>query len=215
MHGLLFREFSQIASVSGRQSGGTGLGLVISKRLAELMGGKIGFTSKVGGGSTFWFTLPAHVPVPAGRPGGAGLGTQPAPASDPLPFADRHLRVLLAEDDPMNQKLMLHLLTKLSCQVDVAVNGSEATALCARNQYDLVFMDCLMPVMDGWEAARRIRRLQAGQPRVPIIATTASLMPEQRKRCQESGMDDILEKPIQNQVLKQIISKWASARPTA
>jgi len=209
LHGLLFQRFSQVGPGAARQNAGTGLGLAISKRLVELMGGEIGFVSEPGRGSTFWFTLPAETTVPATKTGRSvpAAGTPPE-ETVPLPADGHALHVLLVEDNLVNQELMVFLLGKLACSVDVAANGIEATHLFAQNTYDLIFMDCLMPEMDGWEATRQIRHLEDGQRRVPIIAITASLMREQRRRCLEAGMDGLLEKPVQFPVLQQVLRQW-------
>ncbi|HUC83571.1 MAG TPA: PAS domain S-box protein, partial [Candidatus Acidoferrales bacterium] len=214
MCGLLFDRFSQIDSAANRHLGGTGLGLAISKRLVELMHGKIGMDSEPGVGSTFWFTLPAEMRSTARKPAETLEMTAPESSCDApgitAPGAGQ-LRVLLAEDDANSQSLMVRLLRNLSCQVDTALTGMQATRMFAQHRYDLVFMDCFMPEMDGWEATRQIRRHEADQPRVPIIATTAGLMEEQRERCRQAGMDDILEKPIQSDALKQLLWKWTGA----
>jgi signal transduction histidine kinase/CheY-like chemotaxis protein len=203
----LFQVFSQADSSTTRKYGGTGLGLAICKRLVELMGGQIGIDSERGRGSTFWFILPAREAAKTadGRPSGDSepglLVSTPAPA--PV-----RLRILLAEDDPTNQKLAVYLLKRLSCEIDVAANGREAVALAASREYDLVFMDCQMPEMDGLEAAREIRRLESGKKRVPIVAFTASVTEGQRKKCLEAGMDDFIHKPIRCQTLENTLQKW-------
>lgn len=210
---LLFRKFSQVDSSTTRRFGGTGLGLAISKRLIELMGGEIGLQSEPGKGSTFWFILPTV----------GGLNPKAPAAPPPLPVAERfgagpspeprgepRFHVLLAEDDETNQRLAVQMLQHLGCRVDVASNGAEAAAMAAQLTYDAIFMDCMMPEMNGWEATRVIRRAEHGNRRVPIVAVTADVMPGQREKCLEAGMDDFVEKPIDFNALAQILTHRAT-----
>jgi CheY-like chemotaxis protein/nitrogen-specific signal transduction histidine kinase len=201
----LFQLFSQTDSSTTRRYGGTGLGLAISKKLVELMGGAIGLTSAAGRGATFWFTLPlAKRPV-------APLAKAVNPP-DSMTAPAFHCRVLLVEDEPTNQKLTLRLLQKLSCEVDIASNGREALALLARQRPDLIFMDCLMPEMDGFEATRAIRLAENGLDRVPIIALTASVFEGRREKCQAAGMDDFIEKPMKPNVLAEALVRWTAPK---
>ncbi len=209
---VLFQKFSQVDTTTTRRFGGTGLGLAISRKLVELMGGEIGVTSEAGHGSTFWFTMPAAGGSGAQR--GAVQHAAPAVVAstgtfeDPRPAQEGCFRVLVAEDDATNRKLAVHLLQKLSCQVDLAGNGAEAVAMAAQRRYDAIFMDCCMPEMDGWEATRQIRRAETGTRPVPIIAVTAGVVGDQREKCQAAGMDDFVAKPIANDALRRVLDKW-------
>jgi signal transduction histidine kinase/DNA-binding response OmpR family regulator len=350
----LFQEFGQADTSTTREFGGTGLGLVIAKRLIELMGGRIGFTSEPGKGSRFWFTLPAPADVvPAAAqalhssladmrvlivddleinrrllseqltswglahecaesgpnameqlhaarscgnpfdialldflmPGMDGLelgrriksdatlrstglimltsGSQRSAAPDflaagfsvfmlkpvvrPLLLLDAitkawyaisdsesakaervpaaHLttirttatmvnesrgviRVLVAEDNAVNQLLITRMLERMGCRVDIASNGLEAVAMAQALQYDIVLMDCSMPEMDGYQAAAEIRRIQQTSRRLPIVALTAHAMPEDRAKCMAAGMDDYLSKPVDREQVRQVLHRW-------
>jgi signal transduction histidine kinase/DNA-binding NarL/FixJ family response regulator len=189
--GRLFVAFQQLDGSLARKHGGTGLGLAISKRLTELMGGTIWAESSLGQGSTFHFTIAGEAaPAPPGLPG-------PRSSAD-RSLARRHpLRILLAEDHPVNQDVMLGLLGHLGYRADLAGTGQEVLAAAARQPYDLILMDVQMPEMDGLEATRHLRRqLPAGsQPR--ILAMTAHAMAGDRERCLAAGMDGYLSKPVQ------------------
>jgi signal transduction histidine kinase len=195
--GKLFHRFAQVDDEQTRQRGGTGLGLAISKQLIEMMGGQIGVESKTGGGSTFWFriSLPAAAaPVPA-----------PVSSETRVTRFDG-LRVLLAEDNLVNQKVASGLLRQMGCQVEIASNGLEAVAMARANEFGLVLMDCRMPEMDGLEATRQIRQF-AQQLRV--VALTANAMPEDRQACFEAGMNGFLAKPINRDALSEVLRESA------
>ena len=208
-HSRLFKTFSQLDASTTRRFGGTGLGLAISKRLIELLGGEIGVHGEDKKGTVSWFTLPINPP-----PAGAEPPHEPAPASEltgaPLEEAELlyPIRVLVAEDDPASRQLAAHLLRNFGCDVDVTANGTGATAMASRCDYDLIFMDCLMPEKDGWQATQEIRNGENGRRRVPIIALTASVIGGQAEKCRLAGMDDFLAKPIELPLLEQIIRKW-------
>jgi signal transduction histidine kinase/ActR/RegA family two-component response regulator len=202
--GKLFKSFSQADSSTTRKYGGTGLGLAISKRLAELMGGTMSAESAgPGQGSTFRFSIrapQAEAPQPA----------QAKPAIDPA-MAERHpLRILLAEDNLVNQKLALRVLAQMGYRADLAKNGVEAIEALERQPYDVVLMDVQMPEMDGLEASRRIveRWPQAGRPR--IVAMTANATQGDREACLAAGMDDYLTKPFR---VEQLVAALAKVTP--
>jgi CheY-like chemotaxis protein len=133
-----------------------------------------------------------------------------AAANEPPPdtAALAELRVLVAEDNPVNQKVATAMLTKLGCTVDIAANGREAVETLTENTYDIVFMDCQMPEMDGFEATREIRRREEQLGHVPIVAMTANAMQGDRERCLEAGMDDYLPKPINREALRELLGQW-------
>jgi signal transduction histidine kinase/HPt (histidine-containing phosphotransfer) domain-containing protein len=197
-HGLLFRSFSQADTSTARKYGGTGLGLAISARLVELMGGRIGIDSEVGRGSTFHFTATF----------GRSRGPKAArPAAGPPPVSRRPLRVLLADDNPINQQVATRMLEKAGHVAVVAGSGKEALAALERQPFDLVLMDVEMPEMSGFEATAVVREREKGTGRhVPIIAMTAHALKGDREKCLAAGMDGYVAKPIQAHELLRAIA---------
>ena len=205
----LFQPFTQADGSTTRRFGGTGLGLAISRMLAELMGGEIGVASCPGQGSTFWVVLPFG-PVPAGA---ALEVVEPAPAPAVPRGAGGAVRVLLVEDDPLNRYLAERFLAQCGCDVVVAENGREAVDRVAREAFAIVFMDCLMPVLDGYQATREIRALGAAGRRLPIVALTANAMGGDREKCLAAGMDDFVSKPVKRRDLQHAVTRWVAAAP--
>ncbi len=221
----LFQPFTQADSSTTRRFGGTGLGLAICKRLAGLLGGSIGVDSTPDRGSTFWLRIPYRL-APAGS--AVNAPGQPTPRrSSSLPaLADavqretprdnassRQERILVVEDNAVNQKLIHCLLRRLGySRVTTAGDGLKAVKAAEVSQFDIILMDCQMPVMDGYEAAGRIRALEKGGRRTHIIALTADVLGGVRERCLASGMDDYLPKPVRAGQLEQKIRKFSAGR---
>ena len=204
----IFESFEQADTSVTRRYGGTGLGLTLCKGLVELMHGQIGVKSTPGLGSSFWFTVLLN---PA-----KGEQTPAVSGSDPAPAALGGHRFLLVEDNEVNQMVAKGMLKLMGVEVEAAANGVEALVLMQRHSFDLVLMDIHMPEMNGYETTARIREREQGQARVPIIALTADVMPEDIQRCFDAGMDDYLTKPFELSALQAKVSHWLrNAEPDA
>lgn len=199
----LFQSFSQVHAETSQHYGGTGLGLAISKSLCEKMGGKIWVESEVGQGSTFSFTFVTE----EAQAQKIDETTNPFAAFKESMSLKSPLRILVVEDSQMNQMVLLGLLGKLGYHADVACNGQEALLQVEQQQYDLVFMDCHMPILDGFEATRQLITKFLGKERPRIIAITASTTQEEIERCLESGMDSFMSKPIEIPALVQVLQE--------
>lgn len=195
----VFEQFVQADASTTRKFGGTGLGLAISKQLTELMQGSIGVSSELGLGTTFSLRLPlqsAALPEPAS-----------VRASLSHPPSGRATRVLLVEDNLINQKVAVRFLKKLGCETEVVGDGAQALSALNRSAYDVVFMDCQMPVMDGFAATREIRRREGDGSHTRIVAMTANAMTGDRERCISAGMDDYLSKPLKLSLLRDTVRR--------
>ena len=207
MRDRILQPFIQADSSTTRRYGGTGLGLSISKRLIEHMGGTLHVESVPGMGSRFWFhlLLPAASRTPARvRP------AEPETAADEPQRFD--LSVLVAEDNPINQKVIRRMLERLGCRVHIACDGREAVEAFRSAPQDVVFMDIQMPEMDGLEATNRIRGLGEEGGSVPIIALTANARTEDRDACMQAGMDDFVTKPVHIAKLREVLGRWSQPR---
>jgi len=201
----LFIPFTQADSSTSRRFGGSGLGLAITKRIVEMMGGEIGFTSQPGMGSSFWFVVvlqPTAAPETASKESkGRKTGAWAVPQA--LTF-----RVLVAEDNPVNQLVVLEQLASLGFEAAAVSNGLEALAALEEKPYDLVLMDCQMPELDGYETTLRMRRREGERWQVPVIALTAHAMQGDREKCLVAGMNDYISKPFRVETLRQILQRW-------
>jgi len=202
----LFQPFVQADVSTTRRYGGSGLGLSIARRLAELMGGHIGVESALGAGSTFRLELPFEQLASEAEPPGELHAGRDAAQGGVM-----RARVLVAEDNPVNQIVATEMLKRLGCRADVVGNGREAVEALKKLPYDLVFLDCHMPEMDGFDACRAIRAAEPSGQRVPVIAMTASALKGDRERCLDAGMDDYLPKPVRLADLSSAIHQWLPA----
>ncbi len=217
----LFKAFSQADSSTTREFGGTGLGLAISSKLVELMKGQIGVDSAPGSGSLFWFEIP-YRPVQAAD---SCLEAKPnslaerkvvvSQNEDAISDALQNLRILLVDDNPTNRLIGSKMVRKVNEKMPTLANdGVEAIEALRSGSFDLVLMDCMMPVMDGYEASRAIRNGDAGEEAkdLVVIAVTANAMDGDREACVAAGMTDYLSKPIRLQELGEQLAKWAGRR---
>jgi CheY-like chemotaxis protein len=222
----LFHAFTQADGSATRRHGGTGLGLVISKQLVELMDGQIGLVSEPGKGSTFWFTVrlekvspeaQAEIPhrVPSAAPRRITAHRQPAPQPASrlaIQLASAATgRLLIVEDNIANQRVVLRQIEKLGYRADAVANGLEALEALARHPYALLLMDCQMPEMDGFAATAEIRRREGQARHTPIVALTANVMRGEREKCLAAGMDDYLAKPVKVEDLADALARWLTA----
>jgi CheY-like chemotaxis protein len=228
---IIFTHFTQADGSTKCKYAGTGLGLAISKQLAELLRGQIGVESKEGKGSNFWFTAvfekqdakPKSLNEVLGENG--GVKVQMVSQCDRISEGAvecsvaqaclsekgrRKIRILVAEDNPLNQKVTQAMLRKMGLQGHVVANGEEAVNALKTIPFDLVLMDCQMPEMDGFEATRCIRQdgSSALNPRIPIIAMTALAMQGDREKCIQAGMSDFIAKPVQKRELAVMLARW-------
>jgi two-component system, sensor histidine kinase and response regulator len=206
--GKLFRPFTQIDSSTARKSGGTGLGLAICKSFVEMMGGNINVYSEKNTGTTFTFTVTLKndmgnkILIPAKN--------SILECKEEINY-DSNLKILLVEDTKVNRLLFIKLLKMKGLSCDIAVDGQEAVRICADTCYDIIFMDCQMPVMDGYEATRQIRGAEGNGKHTVIVAMTAYAMNGDEEKCLEAGMDAYLKKPIIFEQVMEILKKYGKA----
>ncbi|MFT6432801.1 MAG: signal transduction histidine kinase/ActR/RegA family two-component response regulator [Candidatus Azotimanducaceae bacterium] len=209
MQKTAFEAFSQADESNSRRYQGSGLGLAVSQQLVNLMGGHIKVDSEMGEGSKFYFSL--ILPVsPKNEDNPIKFDSSVDSSKHELERMKAQLSVLLVEDNIINQKLAARLLEKMGCKVDIADDGVVAVKMFRRSPYDVVFMDCQMPNMDGFEATSKIREIESNNSHTPIIALTANSMPEDRARSFEVGMDEFLTKPILKDKLRNALEKWGT-----
>ena len=202
---LLFSAFQQADNSTTRKYGGTGLGLAITRKLAVLMGGDVGVRSQLGSGSTFWFTARLHKKHASVQQGADPA--QQAVTDTPLRQVFEGQRVLLAEDDPMNQEVARLILEDMGLAVDCAADGGAAAEMAASGQYALILMDVQMPRLNGLDATRLIRATPKGK-KVPIIAMTANAFGDNKARCLDAGMSDFIPKPVDPKALFETLLQW-------
>jgi PAS domain S-box-containing protein len=219
--GKLFLPFSQADASSTRKYGGTGLGLVICKKLIEMMKGEINVSSQKGVGSIFQFNIilnkQKETSPPRNNSTNANVVTEvelisditnPPKVTPVQDYSDCQIGILLVEDNEVNIKFFVKLLQKKGLSCDIAINGEEAVKAYEKKFYDIIFMDCQMPIMDGYEATRRIRNLEGNQRCTVIVALTAYAMKDDKEKCIASGMDDFMNKPINMEQFEQILQKY-------
>jgi signal transduction histidine kinase/ActR/RegA family two-component response regulator len=219
----LFEPFSQVDASTTRRHGGTGLGLSIVKHLAQLMGGDVGVESREGAGSTFWFTARLAASSltceQACEPATAAVKGHPILiVDDPIvdsPRSTRRYRILLAEDNPVNEMVASRTLQHLGYEVHTVHDGREAVTAWRTGQYDLILMDCQMPELDGYEATCEIRSLESHGWHIPIVALTAHAMQGDDLKCKAAGMDEHLTKPLDRQRLQLILERFLQAGKAA
>ncbi len=215
---LLFNKFSQVDPSTTRKYGGTGLGLAICKQLVELMNGSIGVISSAGVGSDFWFCIPFEVQIQKNN-----HATRHPPSPDGTKntncFGGREIRILLAEDNEVNQLVAQGMFGKCGLRADVVGNGKMALEALSSKPYDIIFMDIQMPVMDGIETTRKIRSGKASGPspdhpvsRIPIVALTAHAMQGDRQRFLDAGMDDYITKPLNIDAIRTTLERWLNPK---
>ena len=210
----IFESFTQVDPSITRRFGGTGLGLSIVRSLVEQMGGSIQLDSVVGGGTTFTFDLRLQpgfaVPSSVDSIPSLPVAESPSRPEVAAPNETRGATVLVAEDNPLNQKLMGILLQKLGCTYRMVGNGREVVEALAEGEWDLLLLDLQMPVMDGFETMRILR--EERRSKIPVVALTACVFQEDQDRCREAGMDGYLAKPVERDELRKAIAQWRLRR---
>jgi CheY-like chemotaxis protein len=215
----IFEKFNQVDNTSTKRHEGTGLGLAISKQLIEKMNGDVSVSSALGEGSTFLIRLPLPVSGEPITEHSTTKGNQEIVAEQDQEIAhnsrsasqdDNQRRILIVEDSLVNQEVVKEFLEVIDCQIFTAGNGQEAIDLTESQEYDLILMDCQMPIVDGYEATRRIREREKEKQcaRTPIIALTANAYESDREKCLSIGMDDFLSKPFAPADFEKTVTKW-------